>query len=86
MKWQCVRSIVRKKIVYDLFAHHKELGGFILIDRVSHMTSACGTIEQRLQREDHVVWQKMDITPQYRAEHMNQKAKDNMVDRIIRCR
>jgi len=39
------------------------------------MTSACGTIEQRLQREDHVVWQKMDITPQYRAEHMNQKPK-----------
>lgn len=65
----------QEKIVYDLFAHHKELGGFILIDRVSHMTSACGTIEQRLQREDHVVWQKMDITPQYRAEHMNQKPK-----------
>ena len=66
----------QEKIVYDLFAHHKELGVvFILIDRVSHMTSACGTIEQRLQREDHVVWQKMDITPQYRAEHMNQKQR-----------
>ena len=63
------------KVVLDEFKKNKTLGELILIDRVSHMTSACGTIEQRLQREDHVVWQKMDITPQYRAEHMNQKPK-----------
>jgi sulfate adenylyltransferase subunit 1 len=30
--------------VVDLFSAHKVLGSFILIDRVSHATSACGTV------------------------------------------
>jgi sulfate adenylyltransferase subunit 1 len=32
-------------VVADLFQNHKTLGEFILIDRLSHMTSACGVIE-----------------------------------------
>ena len=34
------------KIVCDLFKNHKTLGEFILIDRVSDMTSACGVVEE----------------------------------------
>jgi len=33
------------KIVVDEFKKHKTLGEFILIDRVSNMTSACGVVE-----------------------------------------
>ena len=34
------------KIVVDEFKNHKTLGEFILIDRVTNMTSACGVVEQ----------------------------------------
>lgn len=30
----------------EVFAKHKSIGEFILIDRISHMTSACGVIEE----------------------------------------
>lgn len=35
-----------EKIVVDRFKNNKTLGELILIDRVSHMTSACGVVEQ----------------------------------------
>ena len=34
------------KIVVDEFKNHKTLGEFILIDRDTTMTSACGVVEQ----------------------------------------
>ena len=60
-------------VVYDTFKNHKELGSFILIDRVSHMTSACGVIEHSLRRSENLVWQQMDITRDIRANKMGQK-------------
>ncbi len=63
------------QIVYDLFDHHKELGGFILIDRVTHMTSACGVVEHSLRREENLQWHNMDITRELRAERLNQTPK-----------
>lgn len=63
------------QIVYDLFEHHKELGGFILIDRVTHMTSACGVVEHPLRREENLQWHNMDITRKLRAERLNQTPK-----------
>ena len=38
--------------VYDTFVKHKALGRFILIDRITNMTSACGVIEHSLRRAD----------------------------------
>ncbi|MDO4167467.1 MAG: adenylyl-sulfate kinase [Eubacteriales bacterium] len=63
------------QIVYDLFEHHKELGGFILIDRVTHMTSACGVVEHSLRREENLQWHNMDVTRELRAERLNQTPK-----------
>lgn len=63
------------QIVYDLFEHHKELGGFILIDRVTHMTSACGVVEHPLRREENLQWHNMDITRKLRAERLDQTPK-----------
>ena len=37
--------LLTEPIVADLFSVHKTLGELILIDRVSHMTSACGVVE-----------------------------------------
>lgn len=41
----------QEPVVVDTFENHKSLGELILIDRVTHMTSACGTVLARL--DDH---------------------------------
>lgn len=43
--------ILDEKIPVDLFKNHKTLGELILIDRVSHMTSACGVVEELLSED-----------------------------------
>lgn len=50
-----------EKIVLDTFRHHKTLGELILIDRVSHMTSACGVIESVDTAEEKPYFEKEDI-------------------------
>ncbi len=60
-------------VVYDTFARHKSMGSFILIDRVSNMTSACGVVEHSLRRSENIVWQKLDLTRETRAAKMGQK-------------
>lgn len=60
-------------VVYDIFKGHKSLGSFILIDRVSNMTSACGVVEHSLRRSENIVWQNLDITREIRAGKMGQK-------------
>lgn len=60
-------------VVYDIFRSHKSIGRFILIDRVSHMTSACGVIEHSLRRSENIVWQQLDITREIRAGKLGQK-------------
>lgn len=63
---------VSDKIIYDTFQHNKDMGSFILIDRVTHMTSACGIIEHSLRRGDNVIWQDTDITRDLRAQQKSQ--------------
>lgn len=63
------------KIVFDKFSNHKELGGFILIDRVTNMTSACGVVEHSLRREENLTWHEMDITRELRAKQKGQTPK-----------
>lgn len=65
--------ILSEEIVYDIFENFKELGCFILIDRITNMTSACGIIENSLQGVENLVWQRMDITRDLRANKMGQK-------------
>lgn len=62
-----------KKIVFDAFASHRVMGEFILIDRISHMTAACGVIEHALRRSDNLTWQQTDIDRTIRSAQMNQK-------------
>lgn len=62
-----------EKIVFDKFTNNKVLGGFILIDRVTNMTSACGVIEHSLRRSTNVIWQNMDITREIRSKQKGQK-------------
>lgn len=50
-----------EKIVVDAFKKNKTLGELILIDRVSHMTSACGVVEKVDLDEEKPYFEKDDI-------------------------
>ena len=50
-----------EKIVLDEFRKHKTLGELILIDRISHMTSACGVLETIENDEEKPYFQKDDL-------------------------
>ena len=63
------------KLVFDEFEKNNALGSLILIDRVSHMTSACGIVEHTLNRETQLTWHNMDITRSFREEQLGQTAK-----------
>ncbi|MBO4395726.1 MAG: adenylyl-sulfate kinase [Eubacterium sp.] len=62
-----------ENIVFDKFENHRTLGELILIDRVTNMTSACGTIIHSLRRSGNLTWHNMDITREIRAGQMGQK-------------
>lgn len=62
-----------EKVVFDRFENNKGIGEFILIDRVTNMTSACGVIQNPLRRASNVIWQETDITRKIRSEQKGQK-------------
>ena len=43
--------LLNEAVVADRFKHHKTLGEFILIDRVTNMTSACGVVEEVSEKD-----------------------------------
>ncbi|MGG1518211.1 GTP-binding protein [Paenibacillus oryzisoli] len=59
-------------IVFDSFEQNKSIGGFILIDRVSNMTSACGVIDAALQSADKGTQSFAEVTRDVRAEQKGQ--------------
>ena len=65
--------VFSEKIVVDRFADNKALGSFILIDRITNQTAACGVIEHTLRRAENVVWHKTDVTRELRAGQKAQK-------------
>ena len=62
-----------QKMVVDSFQKNRSIGQFILIDRVTNHTTGCGIIEHPLRRSTNVVWQKTDITREFRAGQKGQK-------------
>ncbi|MFV8826403.1 adenylyl-sulfate kinase [Alkalihalobacterium sp. APHAB7] len=62
-----------ENMVFDTFENNEALGGLILVDRVTNMTSACGVIDHALRRSTNVVWQDTDITREIRAQQKGQK-------------
>lgn len=64
-----------EKIVFDEFENNPGLGSFILIDRLSHMTAACGVVSHILRRSDNLTWHSMDITKEQRANQKGQTPK-----------
>lgn len=64
-----------EKIVFEKFERNQALGSLILVDRITHMTSACGVVEHALRRSDNLTWHDMDISREQRAAQKNQTPK-----------
>lgn len=65
---------VADQLVFERFEKNRTLGSMILIDRISHMTAACGVVEKALQRNGNVVYQQMEITKEIRCQQLGQKS------------
>jgi bifunctional enzyme CysN/CysC len=64
-----------KPLVFEPYADNRELGGFILIDRLTNATVAAGMIHFALRRAQNVHWQAIDVTPQAHAAHKGQEPR-----------
>lgn len=64
-----------EKVVLSSFQHCDSLGRFLLINRVSNATSACGVISHSLSRSDNLTWQNTEITKEIRAGQKGQTPK-----------
>ncbi len=61
------------EIPFTTYKENHDLGGFILIDKVSNITVAAGMINFALRRSQNIHWQNTDITKSQRAAALNQK-------------
>jgi bifunctional enzyme CysN/CysC len=61
-------------VAFDAYDHNQTLGGFILVDRLSHETVGAGLIHFALRRAQNIHWQAVDVTRGSRATLKQQKA------------
>jgi bifunctional enzyme CysN/CysC len=62
-----------QSIPFDAYEDVRDLGGFILIDRLSNATVAAGMIRFALRRSHNIHWQALDVSRESRAESKGQK-------------
>jgi bifunctional enzyme CysN/CysC len=58
----------------EAYAHNRETGGFILIDRMTNATVGAGLVVRALRHARNIQWQALDIGKQARAALKGQKA------------
>ncbi|MBE1159175.1 sulfate adenylyltransferase subunit CysN [Dyella acidiphila] len=62
-------------VAFESFATNPALGGFILVDRQTHATVACGMLDFALHRASNVHWQQLDIDKRLRARSKGQRPR-----------
>ena len=62
-------------IAFDPYVDNKDLGGFILIDRLSNRTVGAGMLHFALRRSQNIHWQAMDVDKAARASAMGHKGR-----------
>jgi bifunctional enzyme CysN/CysC len=62
-----------RPLVFEPYAVSRELGGFIVIDKLSNATVAAGMLHFSLRRSQNIHWQALDISRESRARLKNQK-------------
>jgi bifunctional enzyme CysN/CysC len=56
-----------KRLPFDPYQANREMGGFVLVDRLTNATVGAGMIDFALRRSDNVHWQALDVTKERRA-------------------
>ncbi len=69
------RIHLQKTIMLDSFEKYPRMGRFVLIDRLTNQTVACGVITHPMHRSENVVWQELEITREIRARALAQEPK-----------
>lgn len=64
-----------EKIVFDKFENNKDLGAFIIVDKITNRTSACGVILHELRRSANVQWQDLSISEEARSSIKKQQPR-----------
>lgn len=64
-----------RAIVFEAYGDNHQLGGFILIDKITNATVAAGMLNFALRRSQNVHWQAVDITREAHARQKGQTAK-----------
>jgi len=62
-----------RDIPFEAYAENRDLGGFILIDKVTNRTVAAGMINFALRRAQNIHWQAVDISREDHSAMKNQK-------------
>ena len=60
-------------LVFEPYEQSRDLGGFILIDKLTNATVAAGLLHFALRRAANIHWQQLDVTREVHARLKNQK-------------
>jgi bifunctional enzyme CysN/CysC len=60
-------------LVFEPYTQSRDLGGFILIDKLSNATVAAGMLHFALRRASNIHWQRLDVTREVHAGLKNQR-------------
>ncbi len=63
-----------RPVVFEPYVQSRDLGGFILIDKLSNATVAAGMLHFALRRSGNIHWQRLDVTREVRADLKKQQA------------
>ncbi|RVT44057.1 sulfate adenylyltransferase subunit CysN [Sphingobium algorifonticola] len=66
---------VDRAIPFTPYAENRDLGGFILIDRMTNRTVGAGMIHFALRRADNIHWQAVDVSREAHAAQKGQSPK-----------
>lgn len=68
-----VNLAASRSVVFDPYAENRDMGGFVLIDRITNATVGAGMIDFALRRAGNIAWQAFDTTPDARAAAKGQR-------------
>jgi bifunctional enzyme CysN/CysC len=64
-----------KPVVFEPYEQSRDLGGFILIDKLTNATVAAGMIHFALRRGENIHWQAIDVTREAHAAQKGQQPR-----------
>jgi len=65
---------VARAIPFEPYAQNRDLGSFILIDRMTNQTVGMGLLDFALRRATNIHWQDLEVSRESRASQKGQKA------------